>query len=77
MLTNDDRAEYGVRAMEVGAPDYEANDLETSAVDTMANIMHALRAEVAERVGHPPVDMRRVFESALMHYEDELNPEED
>jgi hypothetical protein len=39
-ITNDDRAEYGERAIETGDPDYGQNGLHTSVTDTLANIMH-------------------------------------
>lgn len=60
-ITNEDRSIYGDDAMRAGTPDYLSNDVRTNAVDTIANILHAvsdptvlneaLRHYVAERAG--------------------------
>jgi len=60
--TRAERAAYGRRAMEVGDPDHAANDTATSAVDTIANVLHALDGADAEVV----------LDAALMHYRAEI-----
>jgi len=62
MLTNAERAAYGRRAIEVGDPDHAVNDTSTSAVDAIANVLHALDGADAESV----------LAAALMHFRAEI-----
>lgn len=39
-MNNDDRAEYGHRAVKAGSPDYGRNDAQTDLTDALANMMH-------------------------------------
>lgn len=45
MLTNQQRAEFGLQAMQAGDPDWKLSDLQTSAVDTIANVLHVMTFE--------------------------------
>lgn len=65
MLTNEDRAIYGAEARRYGDPDYRSNDVDTSAVDTIVNVLH----DVAATGGDPDAIVR----SALLHLRAELS----
>lgn len=58
-MDNDERGIYGEHAMLHGTPDYGENDDRTNAVDTIANVLHALPRDA---------DARSIVESALDHY---------
>jgi hypothetical protein len=60
-MTNEDRARYGLAAVNAGAPD--DNDAETSLADVLANLMH--HADSAE------LDFDRALEAARGYYGDE------
>lgn len=68
-LSNKVRASFGEAALEVGTPDRGGNDNKTDAVDTIANILHYLTYEA-----HTPgsVDVRKVLEGALLHFDAEI-----
>jgi hypothetical protein len=59
-------ADYGANAMRVGTPDYAANYAEaiTNAVDTIANIFHA--------IAHEEPDYEEVFYAALERFKAEI-----
>lgn len=64
MLTNEDRSMYGDDAMRAGDPDYKSNDVDTSAVDTIANVLHQVVATGGSA--------QYVVDSALRHLHAEL-----
>lgn len=68
MPTNLDHTTCGFAAMEFGTPDYYTNDVMTNAVDTIANILHAM--DDPDLVGH-------VLDLARMHYTAERYGNED
>jgi hypothetical protein len=64
MLTNEDRAIYGDEARRHGDPDYRVNDVDSSAVDTIANVLH----DVVSTGG----DADSIVRQALVHLRAEL-----
>lgn len=56
------RVIHGRAACEAGDPDHHVSDPRTSAIDTIANVLHALAAE------QPEHDARAVLDTALNHY---------
>jgi hypothetical protein len=58
-MDNMQRRTWGLGAILHGTPDHRQNDMETNAVDTIANVLHALQDDTAAV---------RVLSSAERHY---------
>jgi hypothetical protein len=71
MSVFDNRADHGAEAMRVGTPDHDVNDVETNAIDTIANVLLAASRE--QGVGEPR--LRSILETAFMHAAEEIADE--
>lgn len=62
-MNNDLRAEWGARGVAAGNPDHDANDIESSVADTLANIMHFCKRD--------GIEFQARLSTAEMHFESE------
>jgi hypothetical protein len=70
MLTGEQRRAFGYAAVVAGAPDWDADDEQTTTVDALANMMHW----AATRSG---VDFEQALDSARLHFAAEaLTPDD-
>lgn len=64
-MSNGARAGRGYAAIKAGTPDFASEDLQTSATDAIANILHCV-----DRFGG---NAAKVLEDAQMHFDAETN----